>query len=52
MPAIQQFSKEANEDLVVIAVNIDPENDVVAFANEYKLTFPILLDYQDVDKPG
>ncbi len=51
MPAIQQFSKEANEDLVVIAVNIDPENDVVAFANEYKLTFPILLDYQDVDKP-
>ena len=36
---------------MVIAVNIDPENDAVAFANEYKLTFPILLDYQNVDKP-
>ena len=51
MPAIQKFSEEATEDLVVIAVNIDPENDVVAFANEHKLTFPILLDYQNVDKP-
>lgn len=51
MPAIQQFTEEAGEDMVALAVNIDPENDAIAFANEHKLTFPILLDHQNVDKP-
>lgn len=51
MSAIQQFSEEAGEGFVVLGVNVDPENDVVAFANEHKLTFPILLDHQEVDTP-
>lgn len=51
MPAIQQFSDEAGEDMIVLAVNIDPENDPIGFANKYKLTFPILLDHQEVKKP-
>ena len=38
--------QRSGEDMIVLAVNIDPENDVVAFANEHKLTFPILLDHK------
>jgi len=44
MPAMQQFSEEAGEDIVVLAVNMDPENDVEGFALNYELTFPIVLD--------
>ncbi|MCL6570717.1 MAG: TlpA family protein disulfide reductase [Bacillus sp. (in: Bacteria)] len=48
MPEMEQFSKEANEDIVVLAVNIDPQLDVQGFVDENKITFPILLDAEDI----
>jgi peroxiredoxin len=47
MPEMEQFSKEANEDILVLAVNIDPQLDVQGFIDENKITFPILLDAED-----
>lgn len=47
MPAMEKLHKEAGEDLLILAVNIDPHLDVQGFVNENKLTFPILLDTDD-----
>jgi peroxiredoxin len=47
MPEMEQFSKQIGDDTVILAVNIDPQLDVQGFVNEYKITFPILLDAED-----
>ena len=47
MPEMEQFSKEIGDDTVILAVNIDPQLDVQGFVDEYKITFPILLDAED-----
>jgi peroxiredoxin len=47
MPAMEKLHKEAGEDLLILAVNIDPHLDVQGFVNENKLTFQILLDTDD-----
>ncbi|MEH7072674.1 TlpA disulfide reductase family protein [Neobacillus drentensis] len=47
MPAMEQFSKQMPKDLVILAVNIDPQLDVKGFVDENKITFPILLDTDD-----
>ncbi|MEH7097757.1 peroxiredoxin family protein [Neobacillus vireti] len=47
MPEMEQFSKQINNDTVILAVNIDPQLDVQGFVNENKITFPILLDAED-----
>ena len=47
MPEMEQFFKQIGDDTVILAVNIDPQLDVQAFVDEYKLTFPILLDADD-----
>ncbi|MFK9093725.1 redoxin domain-containing protein [Bacillus salipaludis] len=47
MPEMEQFSKQIGDDTVILAVNIDPQLDVQGFVDEYKLTFPILLDAED-----
>lgn len=44
MPEMEQFSKQAGDDVVILAVNIDPQLDVQGFVNENKITFPVLLD--------
>ena len=44
MPEMEKIKAEYGNDLVVLAVNIDSQNDVKAFADNYGLTFPILLD--------
>lgn len=44
MPEIEQFYKTASKDIVILAVNIDPQNDVKGFIDKNKITFPILLD--------
>jgi peroxiredoxin len=46
MPALQAFHNKYNDDgFAVIAINDgDPTPDVVQFAQDYKLTFPIWLD--------
>ncbi|MBU8917308.1 TlpA family protein disulfide reductase [Bacillus sp. FJAT-29953] len=47
MPDMEQLHKEAGDDITILAVNIDPQLDVQGFVNEYKITFPILLDAED-----
>jgi peroxiredoxin len=47
MPAMEEFHKEAGDDVVILAVNIDPHLDVKAFVDENKITFPIPLDEED-----
>lgn len=47
MPAMEEFHKEAGDDVVILAVNIDPHLDVKAFIDENGITFPILLDEED-----
>ncbi|ETI70281.1 TlpA disulfide reductase family protein [Neobacillus vireti] len=47
MPEMEQFSKQIGDDIVILAVNIDPQLDVKGFVDENKITFPILLDTDD-----
>jgi peroxiredoxin len=47
MPAMDKLSKQAGKDVVILAVNIDPQLDVQGFINENKITFPIPLDKDD-----
>lgn len=47
MPAMEKFHKQAGEEVVILAVNIDPHLDVQAFVNENGITFSIPLDEED-----
>ncbi|MDQ0970990.1 peroxiredoxin [Neobacillus niacini] len=47
MPAMEEFHKETGDDVVILAVNIDPHLDVKAFVDENGITFPIPLDAED-----
>ena len=44
MPEMEQFYKQPNNDVVILAVNIDSQNDVKGFADKNGITFPILMD--------
>jgi peroxiredoxin len=44
MPAMQQLYNQAKGYIDILAINIDPHNDVAGFVRENQLTFPILLD--------
>ncbi|MGZ4162226.1 MAG: redoxin domain-containing protein [Neobacillus sp.] len=47
MPAMEQFSKQIGKDVVILAVNIDPQLDVKGFVDKNGITFPVLLDTDD-----
>ncbi len=47
MPAMEKYHQNAGDDVVFLAVNTDPLNDVKGFVDEMDLTFPILLDEKD-----
>ncbi|MDP4172008.1 MAG: redoxin domain-containing protein, partial [Bacillota bacterium] len=47
MPDMEKFYKKGQKDLIILAVNIDPQLDVKGFAKANGLTFPILLDEKD-----
>lgn len=47
MPEMEQFYKGAGKDIVILAVNIDPQLDVQGFINENGITFTIPLDEKD-----
>ncbi|MGG3470505.1 redoxin domain-containing protein [Neobacillus pocheonensis] len=47
MPEMEQFYKEKGKDIVILAVNIDPQLDVQKFIDENKITFTIPLDTED-----
>ena len=42
-PAIEKFHKD-NPDVIILAVNIDPNQDIKGFIDKYQTTFPVLLD--------
>ncbi|WP_419883987.1 peroxiredoxin family protein [Peribacillus sp. B-H-3] len=50
MPHLEEFYKKSASDTAVLAINIDPENDVKGYAGKMGLTFPILLDNQEKSK--
>lgn len=47
MPDIQKYYNEADDDVEILAVNIDPQYDVKKFVREANVTFPVLLDSDD-----
>ncbi|SIR98812.1 TlpA disulfide reductase family protein [Peribacillus simplex] len=51
MPDMEEYAQQAGDDVVVLAVNIDPENDVQAFVEENGITFTIPLDSQSAKNP-
>ncbi|MFD0051185.1 peroxiredoxin family protein [Actinomycetes bacterium NPDC127524] len=50
MPHLEEFYKNSSSNAVILAVNIDPENDVEGYARKMGLTFPIILDNQEKSK--
>ncbi|WLR57078.1 redoxin domain-containing protein [Mesobacillus subterraneus] len=44
MPAMEQFYKDNSSEVEILAVNLDPQNNVKEFVNDNGLSFPILLD--------
>ncbi|MES9738997.1 redoxin domain-containing protein [Peribacillus frigoritolerans] len=51
MPDMERYTQQAGDDVVVLAVNIDPENDVQAFVEDNGITFTIPLDSQSAKNP-
>ncbi|MDO7487231.1 TlpA disulfide reductase family protein [Peribacillus frigoritolerans] len=51
MPDMEKYTKQVGDDVVVLAVNIDPENDVQAFVEDNGITFTIPLDSQSAKNP-
>ncbi|MDF2040119.1 TlpA disulfide reductase family protein [Cytobacillus oceanisediminis] len=47
MPDIQKFYTQKGNEVVILAVNIDPQSDVAGFAEEMRVNFPILLDVNE-----
>jgi peroxiredoxin len=47
IPEMEQFYRDKKDEIVILAVNIDPQYDVQGFAKEKGATFPILLDEDD-----
>jgi DsbE subfamily thiol:disulfide oxidoreductase len=45
MPAMQELYQTKSSEIEILAVNLDPQNNVAIFVNENGLTFPILLDH-------
>lgn len=48
---MEKYTQQAGDDVVVLAVNIDPENDVKSFVNNNGITFTIPLDSQSAKNP-
>ncbi|MGJ3195651.1 redoxin domain-containing protein [Peribacillus frigoritolerans] len=51
MPDMEKYTQQAGDDVVVLAVNIDPENDVQAFVEDNGITFTIPLDSRSAKNP-
>lgn len=47
MPAMEKFYKISNGDVVILAVNIDPQYNVKKYVDEMGISFPVLLDEKD-----
>ncbi len=47
LPDMQELYNENQNKLEILAINLDPENNVHKFRDEYELRFPILLDKEN-----
>jgi peroxiredoxin len=47
MPDMQKLHLAHQDDITILAVNMDVKSDVAGFAKEMGITFPILLDEKD-----
>ena len=47
MPDLQSIYQESDDDVVILAINMDAHNDVEGFIDSYSVTFPVLLDEND-----
>ncbi|MDF2903320.1 MAG: ahpC/TSA family protein [Bacillus sp. (in: firmicutes)] len=47
MPEMEKFYQASKDKVEILAINMDPKNDVAGFAKEHGITFPILLDEKD-----
>jgi peroxiredoxin len=47
MPEMQKFYEANKEKVEILAVNMDPDNDVAGFVKNGGFTFPILLDEEN-----
>ena len=47
MPEMEKFYQKTNGDVVILAVNIDPQYNVKEFVTEMGSSFPVLLDEKD-----
>lgn len=47
MPAMEKFYQQKKADVVILAVNIDPQYNVNEFTKNMGITFPVLLDKKD-----
>ena len=47
MPDLQSIYAQRDDDVVILAVNMDAQNDVKGFIDSYSVTFPVLLDEED-----
>jgi peroxiredoxin len=47
MPDMEEFHQQYGKEIVILAVNIDPQFNVEQFVTEMGITFPILLDEKD-----
>jgi peroxiredoxin len=44
MPAMEKIYQQKSSEIEILAINLDPQNDVSGFVNENQLSFPVLLD--------
>lgn len=44
MPAMEEFYNNESGNVEILAINLDPQNDVKSFVEKNHLTFPVLLD--------
>ena len=47
MPDMETFYQQTKDEVVILAVNIDPQYNVNQFVTKLGITFPILLDEKD-----
>ena len=47
MPEMEKYYQKTNGDVIILAVNIDPQYNVKKFVTEMGSSFPVLLDEKD-----
>lgn len=46
LPAFNRFYAEAGDNIILLAVHIDPTNDLPSFVKKKKILFPVLADHK------